>query len=98
MAAKKPKASRKSISPEFKLERPSMRQLVSGWRKILGPDLKKPEPLHRLPADPLGWLKKSLQAAVSLEFATIPPYLCALWSIKDDRHDVARSIREIIRV
>src|SRR5882672_5324580 len=28
-------------------------------------------------------LKKSLQAAVELEFATIPPYLCALWSIKD---------------
>jgi len=29
------------------------------------------------------WLKRSLQAAVELEFATIPPYLCALWSIKD---------------
>jgi hypothetical protein len=29
----------------------------------------------------LEWLKKSLQAAIKLEFSTIPPYLCALWSI-----------------
>jgi hypothetical protein len=31
----------------------------------------------------LEWLKKSLQAAIKLEFSTLPPYLCALWSIKD---------------
>src|SRR3954447_18309533 len=36
------------------------------------------------PADhDLEWLKSSLQAAVELEMATIPPYLCAMWSIKD---------------
>jgi hypothetical protein len=29
----------------------------------------------------LNWLRKSLQAAIKLEFSTIPPYLCALWSI-----------------
>jgi hypothetical protein len=29
------------------------------------------------------WLKKSLQAAVELELSTLPPYLCAMWSIKD---------------
>lgn len=29
------------------------------------------------------WLHGALQAAVELELATIPPYLCALWSIKD---------------
>ncbi|WP_165074594.1 ferritin-like domain-containing protein [Paludisphaera rhizosphaerae] len=40
----------------------------------------------------LAWLKRSLQAAVQLEFATIPPYLTALWSIKDLDGDVAQTI------
>jgi hypothetical protein len=31
----------------------------------------------------LDWLKSSLQAAIELELSTLPPYLCALWSIKD---------------
>jgi hypothetical protein len=31
----------------------------------------------------LDWLEESLQSAVKLEFATIPLYLAALWSIKD---------------
>jgi hypothetical protein len=31
----------------------------------------------------LDWLKKSLQAAIELELSTLPPYLCAMWSIKD---------------
>jgi rubrerythrin len=43
------------------------------------------------------WLKKSLQAAVALEFATIPPYLCALWSIKDASGEAYDRIRRIIR-
>src|SRR5229473_146281 len=30
----------------------------------------------------LAWLRQSLQAAIELELATIPPYLCGLWSIK----------------
>lgn len=42
-------------------------------------------------------LKQSLHAAVKLEFATIPPYLCAVWSIKDELHEVAKSIREIVQ-
>jgi hypothetical protein len=29
----------------------------------------------------LDWLKQSLQAAIKLEFSTLPPYLCAFWSI-----------------
>jgi hypothetical protein len=33
----------------------------------------------------LGWLQESLQAAIELEHATLPPYLCALWSIKDPK-------------
>lgn len=44
------------------------------------------------------WLKSSLQQAVLLELATIPPYLCGLWSIKDpdENTDVFNAIREII--
>jgi len=46
------------------------------------------EPLQKLLID-------MLTIAVALEFSTIPPYLCALWSIKDDLHPVAKSIREV---
>jgi len=35
----------------------------------------------------VGWLQESLQAAVELELSTIPPYLCALWSIKQASTD-----------
>ncbi len=42
------------------------------------------------------WLKSSLQAAVELEFATIPPYLCALWSIKDQSGEVYGRIQKIV--
>ncbi len=31
----------------------------------------------------LEWLQSCLQTALKLEFSTLPPYLCALWSIKD---------------
>jgi hypothetical protein len=45
----------------------------------------------------LDWLKESLQAAIKLEFATLPPYLAAYWSVKDRLNPVARSIRDIFR-
>jgi hypothetical protein len=40
--------------------------------------------LLQIPSDQhdLGWLKQGLQAAIELELATLPPYLCGLWSIK----------------
>jgi len=41
-------------------------------------------------------LQKALHTAAALEFATIPPYLTALWSIKDQNQPIARSIRSII--
>jgi hypothetical protein len=44
----------------------------------------------------LDWLKRSLQAALKLEFATIPPYLCAYWSVKKSNEVVARSIKVIV--
>lgn len=39
-------------------------------------------------------LKQSLHAAIKLEFATIPPYLTAMWSIREDS-PVAATIHEI---
>jgi hypothetical protein len=51
-------------------------------------------------ADPgpiIGWLREALDAAIRLEFATIPPYLCALWSIVDQDTPVAGSIRRIVQ-
>ncbi|WP_328540333.1 ferritin-like domain-containing protein [Streptomyces sp. NBC_00344] len=42
------------------------------------------------------WIKGALQVAVELELATIPPYLCAWWSIKDRSSECARLIAGII--
>src|SRR5579871_2099133 len=44
------------------------------------------------------WLRQMLQSAVELELATIPPYLCAMWSVKDlNRYDyVVTSFRYIL--
>jgi hypothetical protein len=47
--------------------------------------------------DDIEHLKGALQAAVTLEFATLPPYLSALWSVKDDLSVVAKSLREIVQ-
>ncbi|MFF4060772.1 ferritin-like protein [Streptomyces sp. NPDC001668] len=56
--------------------------------------------LMRMPAEEHDelWLKNALQQAVLLELATLPPYLCGLWSIEDpDRDgDVSETIKEII--
>lgn len=45
----------------------------------------------------MSWLKDALSAAIKLEFSTIPPYLCALWSIEDQSTPVALSIRSIVQ-
>ncbi|WFB10910.1 ferritin-like protein [Streptomyces sp. LX-29] len=44
------------------------------------------------------WLKEALQQAVMLELATLPPYLCGLWSIEDSSRDsgVFATIHEIV--
>jgi len=44
---------------------------------------------------PLELLKQALRVAIRLEFATIPPYLTALWSIIDQAHPVAKVIRAV---
>src|SRR5262245_37343512 len=54
--------------------------------------------LMDLPAEQhdIVWLRKSVQAAIQLEFATIPPYLCALWSIKNQSGEVYDRILKIV--
>src|SRR4051812_23194509 len=44
----------------------------------------------------LAWLREALQAAVELEFFTLPPYLTALWSIQDQQHPAAATIRAVV--
>lgn len=45
-----------------------------------------------------GRLKELLQAAVELELATIPPYLCALYSLRQGANDEARLIIRSVAV
>ncbi|MDD7885653.1 ferritin-like protein [Flavivirga sp. 57AJ16] len=47
--------------------------------------------------DKLHVLKELLNSAVILEFATIPIYLQAMWTIKDNKCEVAKSIRNIFQ-
>src|SRR5438105_3072474 len=42
-------------------------------------------------------LKNSLDTALKLEFTTIPPYLCALWSIMDRGTAHHRQINRIVQ-
>jgi hypothetical protein len=41
-------------------------------------------------------LKQALQLALRLEFATIPPYLCARWSIREDPDRVEGMIHGVV--
>lgn len=44
----------------------------------------------------MSWLRDALQVAVGLELATIPPYLCGWWSIRDRGSEAARLIRRVV--
>ncbi|WML84236.1 ferritin-like protein [Streptomyces sp. VNUA74] len=44
----------------------------------------------------VAWLRESLQVAVALELATLPPYLCGWWSVEDRSGQAARLIRRIL--
>src|SRR3954464_2543883 len=41
-------------------------------------------------------LRAALQTAVQLEFSTMPPYLCAQWSLKDDPGGVGNIIKSVV--
>lgn len=43
------------------------------------------------------WLEHALQTAITLEFATVPLYLTALWSIEDPLHESAKQIRNVVQ-
>jgi hypothetical protein len=43
----------------------------------------------------LDWLKQGLQAAIELELATLPPYLCGLCSIKSQERPVFDLIESV---
>src|SRR6267154_3453382 len=45
----------------------------------------------------LGWLQNALQAAIELELATLPPYLCGLWTLQDQASMAATRIKKIAR-
>jgi hypothetical protein len=70
----------------------SLTELVAGKHH-----LERIEHLIGQPEHDMEWLKLALQSAVSVEFSTIPPYLCALWSIKDENDEVAKSIRNVVQ-
>ncbi len=44
----------------------------------------------------LSWLQESLQAAVELEFATLPVYLSGMWSIKDQNSAAYKLINSVV--
>jgi len=44
----------------------------------------------------LGDLKDALQTAMQLEFSTIPPYLCAQWSIDTDPSGITNMIQNVV--
>src|SRR5215469_12652950 len=41
-------------------------------------------------------LQDALQTAMQLEFSTIPPYLCAQWSINSDPSGVGTMIQDVV--
>lgn len=45
--------------------------------------------------DATATIRQSLQYAIELELSTLPPYLCALWSIKDHRSPVYGLIKGV---
>lgn len=44
----------------------------------------------------LAWLQESLQAALELEFATLPIYLSGMWSIKTQSGEVYDLINSVV--
>ena len=71
---------------------------LAGGAETGGPETGGPETGGTALGDArLAWLHDALDAAIKLEFSTIPPYLCALWSIEDQSSPVADSIRRIVQ-
>jgi hypothetical protein len=76
-------------------------QVIPGT--LFGTPRRQRESLRELMAAPeaargIGWLRQALQFAIRLEFFTIPPYLTAMWTIKELRHPVRALIAEIAQM
>ena len=83
-----------------KSQKPGFEELTARMRNTVGKsaaEFRYRAGQEELAKSCLDALKESLQLAIDLEFSTIPPYLCALWSIKDDLHSAAVSIREVVQ-
>ena len=52
--------------------------------------------LMQAPTHDLAWIREAAQAAIELELSTIPPYLCALWSIDESGTVAEGLIRTIV--
>lgn len=67
-------------------------------RPLAAPGMGSVARLLAVPEEGRGvdWIRSALQVAVSLELATIPPYLCGWWSVRDRRSEAARLIRRIV--
>jgi hypothetical protein len=44
------------------------------------------------------WLQGAVQTAIQLELSTLPPYLTAMWSVRDQDHPVADALDGIVRL
>ncbi|NER21113.1 MAG: hypothetical protein F6J96_10455 [Symploca sp. SIO1C2] len=74
---------------------PAKRQMLQTWLGV-GQNTDK-SPLYMSPIDTKDKLKEALQKAIELEHATIPTYLCALYSIKPGyNQEVAAIIRSVV--
>lgn len=58
--------------------------------------VQKPQPLTHHTIDTLEALQQHLQWALSIELSTIPPYLCALYSITDSGSAAYSTIRSVV--
>jgi len=74
---------------------PKLAELVTKSRALRSAHAAGTRDYHA--AEDLEHLRAVLGAAVTLEFATLPPYLSAIWSFKNDLHPVAKSLREILQ-
>jgi hypothetical protein len=58
--------------------------------------MRPPAPLIHQPIKTIKDLADHLQVALTIELATIPPYLCALYSISDPASEPSRLIRGVV--
>ena len=70
---------------------PKLRELVTMLCAVGTPERPVSKTVQR------ATLLAALNGAVTLEFATIPTYLLALWTIRDELHPVAKSLRNILQ-